>query len=147
MRIGDRSTLLLLITACLFHIVVAKYCDDKDGNARKCEGGSCCTSDETGCCKVGASLWYTWLLIIFFAIFVCVCVGCCRRCYSKQGTNNYSSREITIQSNIGPAEPVSSSSNNYNKTHIDAPPSYFDVAPNYIQEDDMPPPYPGENNT
>ena len=87
------------------------------------------------------------LLIIFFAIFVCVCVGCCRRCYSKQGTNSYSSREITIQSNIGQAEPVSSSSNNYNKTHIDAPPSYFDVAPNYIQEDDMPPPYPGENNT
>lgn len=149
MRIKGRSALLLL-TLCLLHnAAVAKYCDDQDGNPRKCDGGSCCTSDETGCCKIGASLWYTWLLIVVFAIFVCICIGCCRKCYCKQN-RNYSSREInvTVASNTGAEEyfEQSPSSSNYNKPHVDAPPSYFDVAPNYMQEDDLPPPYPGVNN-
>lgn len=92
---------------------------------------------------------YYRLLIVVFAIFVCICIGCCRKCYCKQN-RNYSSREInvTVASNTGAEEyfEQSPSSSNYNKPHVDAPPSYFDVAPNYMQEDDLPPPYPGVNN-
>lgn len=92
------------------------------------------------------------LLIIFFAILVCVCVACCRRCYCNQ--SNYSSNRqvaITVGTNVQPMEhshrSLSSSGSGYNKSNIDAPPSYFDVTPNYIQQNDLPPPYPGENNT
>ena len=90
------------------------------------------------------------LLIIIFAIFVCVCVGCCRRCYCKSGRSNYSSREITTESDTRPIEYIEqlSSNSSYNKGHVDAPPSYFDVNPNFMQDDDLPPPpYPGDNNT
>ena len=85
------------------------------------------------------------LLIIIFAIFVCVCVGCCRKCYCKPDR----SREITItaESNARAVEYIEQSSSSYNKRHIDAPPSYFDITPNFKQDDDLPPPYPGENNT
>ena len=89
------------------------------------------------------------LLIIVFAIFICVCIGCCRRFYCKQN-RNYSSREVdtTVQSNNGAEEyfEQSPSNSSYNKPHVDAPPSYFDIVPNYTQDDDLPPPYPGVNN-
>ena len=86
------------------------------------------------------------LLIIIFAIFVCVCVGCCRRCYCKPDNRNREIATITVESNTRSVEYIEQSSS-INKSHIDAPPSYFDITPNFMQDDDLPPPYPGENNT
>ena len=56
---------------------------------------------------------------------------------------------ITVESNARSVEYVEqlSSSSSYSKRRIDAPPSYFDVTPNFIEDEDLPPPYPGENNT
>ena len=86
------------------------------------------------------------LLIIIFAIFVCVCVGCCRRCYCKSDNRNREIATITIESNSRSLEYIEQPSN-HTKGRIDAPPSYFDITPNFTQDDDLPPPYPGENNT
>ena len=92
------------------------------------------------------------LLIIVFAVFMCVCIGCCRRCYCRQ--QSYSTREVTavrLPDSAGSSspEPVSHAEEQTTtcKDHFDAPPSYFDINPTPEEQEDLPPPYPGLNNT
>jgi len=44
-------------------------------------------------------------------------------------------------------EPVSQEQTTTYKDHFDAPPSYFDISPTPEEQGDLPPPYPGQNNT
>jgi len=44
-------------------------------------------------------------------------------------------------------EPVMEEETSNYKDHFDAPPSYFDINPTPDEQEDLPPPYPGQNNT
>jgi len=54
---------------------------------------------------------------------------------------------IRLPNSAGGSEPVSQIETTTYKDHFDAPPSYFDISPTLEEQEDLPPPYPGQNNT